>query len=147
MGVWLGTNRVGVVLAVAGPIGVVVGAALPWFETGPARRSAFTLIRVANELDVFEVRLHRLGVSALLATPVLAGLVVLALGLRWTRVAGLVALVAAAFGLVAGGFGITISGAIIIGPIVTLAAAVMAAVGGVLLVMTRIRTGVALGNK
>jgi hypothetical protein len=118
------------VLTVVGLVGMVVGAALPWFGTGPVKRSAFTLIRVANELEVFENRLHRVGVSALLITPLLTGFVIVCLGLRWQKAAGLFALLCALLGVVAGGFGTRISGGSAIGPIVTLIAALAAAIGG-----------------
>lgn len=117
------------VLTVAGAGGVVLGAALPWVETGRARRSVFTMARIASELGVLDTGTRRSAVTALLFTPVVASIVVLLLGLGRARLAGFVAVPLGMAGLGAGTLGTKFSPNHLIGPYVCLGAGVMCLAG------------------
>ncbi len=107
-------------LAVGGAAAVVVGAALPWLDTGGVKRSAFTMARIANELGVLDTSERKFAVRALLVTPIVASLVVLLLGLGRARLSGLVGLLLGVAGLGAGTVGTRFSPITVAGPYVCL---------------------------
>lgn len=117
------------VLAVAGAAGVVLGAALPWIETGGAQRSVFTMARIASELGVLDTRSRRVAVTVLLFTPVAASIVVLLLGLGRPRLAGVVAIPLGIAGLGAGTIGTRLSPDHLPGPYVCLGAGIVCLIG------------------
>ena len=88
---------------------VVLGAALPWVETGRVRRSAFTVVRVANEIGVFERTSHRVAVLSLLATPAVASLGLLLLSVGRVRAGAACLLLVGALGLAIGLIGLQFS--------------------------------------
>ena len=116
-------------LAVLGSVGVVLGAALPWLETGRVKRSVFTMARIASEIGVLDSSTRRAAVTALLFTPVVASVVVLLIGLGRPRSAGAVALPLGVAGLGAGTIGTKFSPNHLIGPYVCLGAGVVCIVG------------------
>ena len=116
-------------LAVLGSVGVVLGAALPWLETGRAKRSVFTMARIASEIGVLDTSTRRAAVAVLLFTPVVASVVVLLIGLARPRLAGAVALPLGVAGLGAGTIGTKFSPNHLIGPYVCLGAGVVCLVG------------------
>ena len=116
-------------LAVLGSVGVVLGAALPWLETGRVKRSVFTMARIASEIGVLDTSTRRAAVTMLLFTPVVASAVVLLIGLGRPRFAGAVALPLGVAGLGAGTIGTKFSANHLIGPYVCLGAGVVCLVG------------------
>ncbi len=116
-------------LAVLGSVGVVLGAALPWLETGRVRRSVFTMARIASEIGVLDTSTRRAAVTMLLFTPVVASVVVLLIGLGRPRFAGAVALPLGVAGLGAGTIGTKFSPNHLIGPYVCLVAGAVCLVG------------------
>lgn len=116
-------------LAVLGSVGVVLGAALPWLETGRVKRSVFTMARIASEIGVLDTSTRRAAVTVLLFTPVVASAVVLLIGLGRPRFAGAVALPLGVAGLGAGTIGTKFSANHLIGPYVCLGAGVVCLVG------------------
>lgn len=116
-------------LAVFGSVGVVVGAALPWLETGRVKRSVFTMARIASEIGVLDTSTRRTAVTLLLVTPVVASVVVLLIGLGHPRLAGIAALPLGVAGLGAGTIGTKFSQDRLIGPYVCLGAGVVCLVG------------------
>lgn len=123
-------------LAVVGCAGVVLGAALPWLDTGGVRRSAFTMARIANEFGVIDTPVRRGAIVALLFTPIVASIVVLLLALHRTRLAGLLSLPMGIAGLGSGTIGTRFTSKHLPGPLVCLAAGALCIVGawGLLLV-------------
>lgn len=107
-------------LAIGGAAAVVVGAALPWLDTGGVKRSAFTMARIANELGVLDTSERKFAVRALLVTPIVASLVVVLLGLGRARLSGLVGLLLGVAGLGAGTVGTRFSPTTVAGPYVCL---------------------------
>jgi hypothetical protein len=116
-------------LAVLGAGGVVLGAALPWLDSGGIKRSAFTLARIASEFGALDTPTRRAAISVLLVTPVVAGFVVLLLGLGRPRLSGLVALPLGVLGLGAGVIGTQLSPDRLAGPYVCLVAGAMCLLG------------------
>ena len=116
-------------LAVLGSAGVVAGAALPWLDTGGVRRSAFTMARIASELGVLDTTMRRTAVSVLLVTPVVAGVVVLLLGLGRLRLSGFAALPLGVLGLGAGVVGTHFGPPRLVGPYVCIVAGALCLLG------------------
>lgn len=116
-------------LALFGSVLVVVGASLPWIQTGRVRRSAFTVVRVANEIGVFERSSERVAVLTLLAAPAVAslGLFLTSVGLR--RIGSICYLGVGALGLAIGLFGLRFSSAGLPGPMVTAIGGGLAVIG------------------
>lgn len=115
-------------LGLFGGLVVIVGAALPWLDTGGVKRSIFTLARVANELGLLDQTQKKLAVYALLAMPFLAPLALIAWSVRM-RVATYVALfLIAVIGTLSGIAGIVFSSGLT-GPIVTFVGGVFSLTG------------------
>jgi len=129
-------GAVGAGLALLGGIGVIVGSAMPWVGLGGVERSAFTLARVANEMEVFERRSQRMALYALWSTPVIVplGLVLLSVGRR--RLSALVWVLGALVGVASGGIGTWASIARGPGPIVTALGGLFALFGSCLLAVS-----------
>lgn len=138
---------IGVGLALLGGIGVIVGSAMPWVGLGGVERSAFTLARVANEMEVFERRSQRMAVYALWSTPVIVplGLVLLSVGRR--RLSALVWVLGALIGVASGGIGTWASIARGPGPMVTSLGGLSALFGSCLLAVSDPTTGVARDDR
>lgn len=126
-------RHVGAGMAILGGIAVIVGSALPWVGIGGVDRSAFTLARVANEMNVFERRSQRLVVYALLSTPVLTPLGVLLFSVGWRRLCALSLFICGVIGSASGGVGTWASISTGSGPIVTALGGVSAVLGSSLL--------------
>lgn len=110
-----------------GGAGVIVGAALPWLETGGVSRSVFTLARVASEIGLLDRPGRKLAVYSLLSVPLLVpiALILMSLGLR--KLAGLILLVIGLLGIASGAAGLAF-GAGQLGPPVAFAAGLVALV-------------------
>lgn len=113
--------------ALIGGVGVVVGAALPWLETGGVARSIFTLARVASELGLLDRPGRKLAVYSLLGVPLLVPMALILMSLRLRKLAGLVLVVIGVLGVGSGGAGL-VFGAGQIGPPVALVGGVVALV-------------------
>ena len=134
----------GIGLSLAGGIGVVIGSALPWMGARGVERSAFTLARVANEMNVFERRSQRFAVYALLMTPVLVPLGLFFVSIGWRRTGALVLFSCGLIGLASGVVGLWASIGQRDGPIVTAIGGAIALFGSCLMVFsvgTRNQTG------
>lgn len=107
----------------------MLGAALPWIETGGIKRSAFTMARIASELGVLDTSTRKTSVTILLFTPVVASLVVLLLGLGRPRIAAIVALPLGVAGLGAGTIGTKFSPDHLVGPYVCLIGGLLCLIG------------------
>ena len=134
----------GIGLSLAGGIGVVIGSALPWVGTRSVERSAFTLARMANEMDVFERRSERFAVYTLLMTPVLVPLGLFLVSIGWRRTSALVLFICGLIGLASGGVGLWASTGQGDGPMVTAIGGAFALFGSCVMVFssgTRNQTG------
>lgn len=120
----------GVGLSLAGGIGVVIGSALPWVGTRGVERSAFTLARMANEMNVFERRSQQFAVYTLLITPVLVPLGLLLVSIGWRRTSAFVLFICGLIGLASGGVGLWASTGQRYGPMVTAIGGAFALFGG-----------------
>jgi hypothetical protein len=98
------------------------------------RRSAFTVVRVANEIGVFEQRSQRIAVLTMLATPAVASLGLLLLSIGRRRLAAVCLLLVGLLGLVIGVIGMRFasrSSASLPGPMVTTMGGVISVLGAV----------------
>jgi hypothetical protein len=113
--------------ALVGGVGVIVGAALPWLETGGVARSIFTLARVASELGLLDRPGRKLAVYSLLGVPLLVPTALILMSLRFRKLAGLVLIVTGVLGIGSGTAGLAF-GAGQIGPPVALVGGAVALV-------------------
>ncbi len=125
----------GVGLSLLGGVGVIVGSALPWVGIGGVNRSAFTLARVANEMNVFERRSQRFAVYTLLMTPVLVPLGLFLVSIGWRRSSAFALFIVGLIGLASGGVGVWASIGHGRGPIVTATGGALALVGSCLVAL------------
>jgi hypothetical protein len=116
--------------ALVGGVGVIAGAALPWLETGGVARSVFTLARVASELGLLDRPGRKLAVYSLLGVPLLVPIALIALSLRFRKIAGLVLIVIGLLGVGSGAAGLAF-GAGQLGPPVALVGGLIALVASV----------------
>jgi hypothetical protein len=123
-------QHVAVGLGLVGGLLVIVGAALPWLDTGGVRRSVFTLARVANELGLLDQTRKKVAVYALLAMPFLAPIALISWSMRWRIVTYLVVFLIATVGILSGIAGLLFSKGLL-GPKVTFVGGVFALIGGI----------------
>ncbi len=116
--------------ALAGGVGVIAGAALPWLETGGVARSVFTLARVASELGLLDRPGRKLAVYSLLGVPLLVPLALILLSLGLRKISGLVLIVTGLLGTGSGGAGV-VFGFGQVGPPVALVGGLIALVAAV----------------
>jgi hypothetical protein len=116
--------------ALLGGAVVIVGAALPWLETGGVSRSVFTLARVASELGLLDRPGRKLAVYSLLGVPLLVPLALILLSLGLRKLAGLVLIVIGLLGTGSGAAGLAF-GAGQLGPPVALAGGIVALVAAI----------------
>ena len=120
------TTNVVVALVVIANGALVVGAALPWHQSGSRVRNAFALARVADDLGLVDTGPRRVLLVAVFLVPLLAALTLLAATLDKRRVTGLFTSFAGVVGLTSAAVDLNLSGSRLVGPAVTLAAGLVA---------------------
>jgi hypothetical protein len=127
-------------MGLLGGLLVIVGATLPWLETGGVKRSVFTLARVANELGLLNETHKKLPVYALLAMPFLAPTTLILWSLQLRVATYFVLLIIALIGTLSGAAGVIFSSGLL-GPLVTLIGGVFALTGTVSAAILHLRSG------
>lgn len=120
-------------MALGGGIGVILGASMTWLVSGRTERSAFDLIRTANNLGVLDTTFRRVAVSSLLIVPITTPLTLLFLSLGRRRLAGLSSSVGSLVGVACGAVALQISSISRSGPMVTVSAGAVGLLGGLML--------------
>ena len=133
-------------LSIVGAVVVPFSAALPWVESGQAKKSIFQLARTAREFGLAEAA-DQLGVAnrwvveallgALFLAPLLAGFLVLLMLLRARKTAACVTGFVALIGVAGGGLGLAALPGGLAGPLVALGGGLFALVGGFLQLASR----------
>ena len=114
-----------------GVAGVPVGAALDWLALGGVSRSAFSLARHASELGLVDTGAAHAAVLALFLSPVLVGVIVIALSMGWVRVAAAMSLLLGLVAWAAGLLVLRLDLGVKQGPLVTSLAGAFCLIGGV----------------